>query len=73
MKVVNLEYMPREEVVSYLKDSIIFQNDDIVAIDKPYGLPSHGGPGIHHSVGGLLKDLAKRLKDQRQPLYLVHR
>ena len=68
-----MEYLPQEVVVNILKDSIIFQNDDIIAIDKPYGLPSHGGPGVHHSVGGLLKELASKIKEQKEPLHLIHR
>lgn len=35
---------------------------------------TQGGPGIHHSVGGLLGSLAKRIARQNPPtLYLVHR
>ena len=69
----NLEYLPQEVVVNMLRDSVIFQNEDLIVIDKPYGLPSHGGPGVHHSVGGLLQQLAAKIKDQKEPLHLIHR
>ncbi|XP_064612439.1 uncharacterized protein LOC135476369 [Liolophura sinensis] len=35
-------YTPKEVLAKVLKDSIIYDNNDIVVIDKPYGLPSHG-------------------------------
>ena len=69
----NLEWETRDAVADMLRASVIFENEDLVALDKPYGLPSHGGPGVHHSVGALLPDLARRLQGQRDPLHLIHR
>ncbi|OQV20229.1 putative RNA pseudouridylate synthase domain-containing protein 4 [Hypsibius exemplaris] len=63
------------DVISLLKKSVIYDKDDIVAINKPYGLPVHGGPGVHHSVAKYLPDLAKALDRTGQPetLHMVHR
>ena len=69
----DLQKETRDVVANVLKDSIIFMNDDLIALDKPYGLPSHGGPGVHHSVGRLLPELASLLRDQNEPLHLIHR
>ncbi|OQV20231.1 hypothetical protein BV898_05787 [Hypsibius exemplaris] len=55
------------DVISLLKKSVIYDKDDIVAINKPYGLPVHGGPGVHHSVAKYLPDLAKALDRTGQP------
>ena len=45
----------------------------MLAFYKPYGLPSHGGPGVHHSIGKLLPKLAKKINSNLHNLYLVHR
>ncbi|XP_048252242.1 uncharacterized protein LOC124135180 [Haliotis rufescens] len=67
--------MPSVMVTRLLQDSIIYNKGDIIAIDKPYGLPSHGGPGVHTSVGQLLPALARLVdhSDQLDTLHLVHR
>jgi 23S rRNA-/tRNA-specific pseudouridylate synthase len=44
----------------------------ILAIDKPYGLPSIGGPGVHLSVAKLLPVMSKLLKIDYE-LYMMHR
>ena len=68
----NLEYTPQDVVVKMLRDSAIYEDDNLLVIDKPYGLPSHGGPGVHHSVGGLLDQLATLMK-LKNSLHLIHR
>ncbi|XP_046564628.1 uncharacterized protein LOC124273413 [Haliotis rubra] len=67
--------MPSVMVTRLLQDSIIYNKGDIIAIDKPYGLPSHGGPGVHMSVGQLLPALTKLVDPtgQLDTLHLVHR
>ena len=70
-QVVNLQSVPSSVVIKLLHDSILYEDNDIIAIDKPYGLPSHGGPKIQNSVGKFLPDLAK-MKNV-DDLFLVHR
>ncbi len=43
-----------------------------MAIDKPYGLPSIGGPGVHLSVAKLIPRLKELLKIDYD-LYMLHR
>ena len=74
-QVLDIQNLQEEVVIKILKNSIIYENDDIVALDKPYGLPSHGGPGVHHSVGKLCGKLGQILDKKLEvgSLKLVHR
>ncbi|KAJ1126212.1 hypothetical protein NDU88_004620 [Pleurodeles waltl] len=57
-----------------LTRGIVYQDDDMVVIDKPYGVPVHGGPGVKNSVSDVLPVLAKMLFGMRaDPLRLCHR
>ncbi|NWW68532.1 RUSD4 synthase, partial [Ifrita kowaldi] len=57
-----------------LKQRTVYQNEEIVVIDKPYGLPVHGGPGIKNCIADVLPILAKMLENMRaDPLHLCHR
>ncbi|NXX34816.1 RUSD4 synthase, partial [Nicator chloris] len=57
-----------------LKQRTVYQNDEIVVIDKPYGLPVHGGPGIKNCIADVLPVLAKMLENMKaDPLHLCHR
>lgn len=49
---------------------IIHQDDAVIVLDKPHGLPSQGGPGITRSVDSLLDAL--RFDAEERPR-LVHR
>ena len=64
------EYRIDHRDVDALRDITLYEDDDIIALDKPAGLPSQGGPGIVRHVDGM----AASLKDARgrRPL-LVHR
>ncbi|XP_055329531.1 ribosomal large subunit pseudouridine synthase D-like [Paramacrobiotus metropolitanus] len=63
-----------DDVVHLLKKCVIYDENDIVAINKPYGLPVHGGPSIHHNVARYLPELADALDPMgRTKLHLVHR
>lgn len=54
---------------SIIQNSIIFEDDDIIIVNKPAGLAVHGGSGIH---AGLIEQL--RLMRQHADNYeLVHR
>ena len=70
-QVLDIQKVPQDVVVRILQDSILYENEDFIAIDKPYGLPSHGGPGVHHSVGKLSQHLADRIGTKQ--LELIHR
>ncbi|KAM4757348.1 pseudouridylate synthase RPUSD4, mitochondrial [Cyanocitta cristata] len=57
-----------------LKQRTLYQNEEIVVIDKPYGLPVHGGPGIKNCIADVLPILAKMLENMKaDPLHLCHR
>ncbi|NXK89742.1 RUSD4 synthase, partial [Formicarius rufipectus] len=57
-----------------LKQRTVYQNEQIVVIDKPYGLPVHGGPGIKNCIADVLPILAKMLENMKaEPLHLCHR
>ena len=52
-----------------IQDSIIFEDDVLIALNKPAGIAVHGGSGIHHGVIELLRH--ERPNDSF--LELVHR
>ncbi|NXX76144.1 RUSD4 synthase, partial [Urocolius indicus] len=58
-----------------LKERTVYQNEEIVVINKPYGLPVHGGPGIKNCIADVLPILAKMLEKsmKTEPLHLCHR
>ncbi|XP_048368983.1 pseudouridylate synthase RPUSD4, mitochondrial [Sphaerodactylus townsendi] len=57
-----------------LKQGILYQNKEIVVINKPYGLPVHGGPGVKICITDVLPILAKMLDGMNaKPLHLCHR
>ncbi|XP_051494486.1 pseudouridylate synthase RPUSD4, mitochondrial isoform X1 [Apus apus] len=57
-----------------LKQATVYQNEEIVVINKPYGLPVHGGPGIKNCIADVLPILAKMLENMKaEPLHLCHR
>jgi len=57
-----------ESVIQLLKNSIIFENDDIIAINKPSGIAVHKGSGLHFGVIEAFRQIIPE-----QPLELVHR
>ncbi|KAJ7305074.1 hypothetical protein JRQ81_010887 [Phrynocephalus forsythii] len=57
-----------------LKRGMVFQNTDIVVINKPYGIPVHGGPKVKTCITDVLPILAKKLFGMKaEPLHLCHR
>ncbi|NXN99912.1 RUSD4 synthase, partial [Rhinopomastus cyanomelas] len=57
-----------------LKQGTVYQNEEIVVINKPYGLPVHGGPGVKNCIADVLPILAKMLENMKaEPLHLCHR
>lgn len=70
----NLFHFRRDEVLRDLENRIIFNDRDIVAIDKPYGLIVAGATGKsqdHINLESYLPDLAKLLRSEN--LYRIHR
>ncbi|XP_031198945.1 mitochondrial RNA pseudouridine synthase RPUSD4 [Mastomys coucha] len=57
-----------------LSRRILHQDNDLVVINKPYGLPVHGGPGVRLCISDVLPILAKMLHGHKaEPLHLCHR
>ncbi|XP_072467634.1 pseudouridylate synthase RPUSD4, mitochondrial isoform X2 [Notamacropus eugenii] len=57
-----------------LKRGILYQDNNLVVINKPYGLPVHGGPGVKSCITDILPILAKMLYGHKaEPLHLCHR
>jgi 23S rRNA pseudouridine955/2504/2580 synthase len=63
----NDDHVP-ETVIQLLKNAIIFENDEIIAINKPSGIAVHKGSGLHFGVIEAFRQI-----DPEQPLELVHR
>lgn len=60
------------EILNHLRASIVYNNYDLVVINKPYGLASHNEQDSrHYDINGLLQELAPSLKYEK--LYLAHR
>jgi 23S rRNA pseudouridine955/2504/2580 synthase len=53
-----------------LQQAVIYQDDQILVLNKPYGLPVQGGPGITRHLDGMLDAL--RFGSEHRPR-LVHR
>ncbi len=60
---------PGKPLRDLLEASVLFENDDVLVINKPSGLAVHGGSGISL---GLIESL-RQIKEQQQFLELVHR
>ena len=60
---------PSEQLLAVLDASVLYEDDKILAINKPAGLAVHGGSGIHL---GLIEALRARYPEH-QFLELVHR
>ena len=71
-QVFNIDYANEDNIVKLLKNAILYEDDKVIAINKPYGLSSHGGPKIHHSVGKLLDKFSQVLHVD-DGLHLIHR
>lgn len=67
-QVPHFDNAPSIDVRHVLRQSVIYNRDDIVAINKPYGIPSHDGPGVVHSMSNFLDSLLPKTQ-----LFPVHR
>jgi 23S rRNA pseudouridine955/2504/2580 synthase len=59
-----------EETRNFLKSITLYEDDDMMVLDKPMGLAVQGGSGMRRHVDGMLDALADR---QGQKPRLVHR
>ena len=62
------EFTIPDSVIEQLKQSVIFENNDIIAINKPSGIAVHKGSGLRFGVIEAFRKI-----DPEQPLELVHR
>lgn len=67
-KAGHMSYTPSHSELNHFKDSILFENEDILVINKPAGLAVQGGSNIHKHVDGLVRALYPE-----QSPKLVHR
>jgi len=63
------EIHPNESLLEQLSKSIIFDNKDLLVINKPSGLAVHGGSGVSY---GLI-EAVRKMYPQENFLELVHR
>ncbi|NWR79228.1 RUSD4 synthase, partial [Centropus unirufus] len=69
-----LQHVHPNVLAKMLKQGTVYQNEEIVVINKPYGLPVHGGPGVKNCIADVLPVLAKMLENMKaEPLHLCHR
>jgi 23S rRNA pseudouridine955/2504/2580 synthase len=56
--------------IQALQDAVIYQDDQVLVLNKPHGLPVQGGPGIVRHLDGMLDSLRFGAPDRPR---LVHR
>jgi 23S rRNA pseudouridine955/2504/2580 synthase len=59
-----------QKEAAFLRDLILYEDEDLYVFNKPHGLASQGGSGTKRHMDGLLKNLPNR---QGEPPRLVHR
>ena len=62
------QFVP-SKVIALLKDAIVEENEDYIAINKPEGIASHGGSGISIGVIEAIRNFGKAYREAK----LVHR
>ena len=62
------DFIPTD-LVNLLKDRIIYENDDYLAINKPEGIASHGGSGIKIGLIETIRNFGKNYRECK----LIHR
>uniref|UniRef100_A0A0X3Q148 Pseudouridylate synthase RPUSD4, mitochondrial n=1 Tax=Schistocephalus solidus TaxID=70667 RepID=A0A0X3Q148_SCHSO len=69
--------LTEDEATEVLRHCIIFNQANIIVLNKPPGISSHGGPGQSFSVDSLLPRLAHKLLlgpyDEADTLQITHR
>ncbi|MEO6012941.1 MAG: RluA family pseudouridine synthase [Devosia sp.] len=69
-EVRRIEQKVNDEDANFLRDLIVFEDDELFVFNKPSGLASQGGSGTKRHVDGLLKSLPNK---QGEAPRLVHR
>lgn len=59
-----------DKAIAFMKSLVIYDDGDVIAINKPYGLATQGGTNTHHHVDGMLDALKNK---QGIKPRLVHR
>ena len=67
--VKNFIQKPKKSLIELIKENIIFEDNSILAINKPEGLASHGGSGL--SLG--LIESVRQIDSKYSDAHLVHR
>ena len=60
---------PADSVIEKLEQSIIFENDKLLILNKPSGIAVHGGSGLNYGVIEALR----QIRPDNKTLELVHR
>ncbi|XP_072210953.1 pseudouridylate synthase RPUSD4, mitochondrial [Excalfactoria chinensis] len=69
-----LQRVHRNVLAKALRQRVVHQDEQLVLLNKPYGLPVHGGPGVKNCIADVLPILAKMLVNMKaEPLHLCHR
>ena len=68
--VAKAEVKTKAADAEYLRDLILYEDEDIYVFNKPHGLASQGGSGTKRHLDGLLKSLANKKGEAPK---LVHR
>lgn len=66
---VRVAERPEQEAAPHFRMPILFEDDSLLAIDKPAGLAVHGGSGVAH---GVIESL-RSMRPEARFLELVHR
>lgn len=61
----------KKEDVDFIRSLVVYQDKDVIVLNKPSGLATQGGTGIKRHVDGLLDGLKQKDEDARPKL--VHR
>jgi 23S rRNA pseudouridine955/2504/2580 synthase len=69
-EVKRIERKINDEDARFLRDLILYEDDDLYVFNKPHGLASQGGSGTKRHMDGLLKSLPNK---QGEAPRLVHR
>ncbi|KAI0981515.1 hypothetical protein GJ496_007979 [Pomphorhynchus laevis] len=71
----NWQHRSVNELCDYLMDTHLYFKDGILALNKPYGLPTIGGPKVNLSISSALPLIAERLYKLKQTsfIHLIHR
>ncbi|KAF6777637.1 hypothetical protein AHF37_03386 [Paragonimus kellicotti] len=76
---IKFQYLTEEEAAVVLSKAVLDVRDNVIILNKPYGLASHPGPGLKHSVSELLPRLEHFVRslasdgDVENELTVVHR